>query len=294
MKDPLHGFEKLNNITHIHKPLKPPTTHPNDPGLIIICSWAFALPKHISTYLRGYEERYPASQILLIQCDTSNLLWRPDAWQKAMYEPAISEIKTYLSAQPSDAPRVLLHVISNGGSYTAVQLSQFYTESQPQNRTPLLLPLTAMILDSCPSPPRFYLGIRAFATALPKDAFSRVVGPGVIFAALGSAVVLHVLGVSELTVAKAYRELNAERGAFVVAGVRRTYVFSRSDEMIGVEDILAHVEEARGLLEDGEKGNGERLVRTEEFVGSKHANHVSVDKERYWRIVRETWEGVVQ
>jgi hypothetical protein len=31
----------------------------------------------------------------------------------------------------------------------------------------------------------------------------------------------------------------------------------------------------------------------EEFVGSPHVNHIKFEKERYWRVIKETWQRSV-
>jgi hypothetical protein len=279
---PLSGFERLNDVTHIYTPPKPSTDHAQDPGLVIICSWAFANPKHISKYLRGYQERHPASQILLIQTNTGNMTWRPHTWQRPMFAPAILAIRSYLQATQDSKSGILLHIFSNGGSYSAVQLAEFYHQSWGNH-----LPISAIIFDSCPSPPRFNLGVKAFNTLLPKDSVSQTLGPAFMWLTLAAMAALHMAGISELIVAKAYRGVNQPDGAFIQGAPPRTYIYSKADNMVMAEDVLASAEEARSALGDDEKS----LVRTEEFVGSGHTNHVSLNPERYWEIVRSTWES---
>ena len=292
IKDPLEDFQQLNDFTHIYQP-QTDSNPSTGPHLVILCSWAFAQPRHISKYLRSYQERYPEAQILLIQSDTGNLLWRPDAWQMPMFNAAVSTITDYLQ-QTTSKSAILLHVFSNGGSYTAIQLANAYrrTHAQlPPSDNPHDLPINAIIFDSSPSPPRLSLGIKAISMGLPRSRLANYLGKPIISLSLSIFAVLHELRISELAMAKAYRESNAV--PFLKEDVPRAYVYSKVDAVMGEEDILAHARAARGKLGVGE-GDVDGRVRTEEFVGSSHVNHMAVDVERYWGIVSETWEQGVK
>lgn len=284
----LDGFQKLNDMTHLYKP---PASSPasTDPSLVILCAWAFAQIRHISKYLRGYQERYPATQILLVQADTGNILWRPDDWQMPMFRPAVLAIKGHLNTTSS--PGVLLHAFSNGGSHTAVQLAQAYRQSFTASSIEKAheLPINAIVFDSCPSPPRFQLGVKAVSMGLPKNAIAQTLGVGVVFATLGFLVVLHVTGISELFLAKVCRQLN--QSPFLRGDVPRTYIYSKSDAVMRGEDILQHAADAKVSLKES---SNDSIVRVEEFVGSQHVNHISMDPERYWRIIGETWRQAVK
>ena len=288
-RDALEGSQKLNDITHLYKPTTLSSPSSTDPCLVILCSWAFAQVRHISKYLRGYQERFPATPILLVQADTGNILWRPEDWQMPMFKPAVLAIKEHLDT--TSRPGVLLHAFSNGGSHTAIQLAQAYCQSFTAGSLEKAheLPINAIVFDSCPSPPRFQLGVKAVSMGLPKNAVAQTLGVGVIFATLGFLVVLHVTGISELFLAKACRQLN--QSPFLRGDVPRTYIYSKSDAVMREDDILQHAADARGSLKDS---SAESMVRIEEFVGSQHVNHVSVNPERYWKIVAETWVQAVK
>lgn len=285
----LEGIQKLNGITHLYNPKTTRSPNSTDPSLVILCAWAFAQIRHISKYLRGYQEQYPATQILLIQADTGNLLWRPDDWQMPMFEPAVLAIKEHLNA--ASRPGILLHTFSNGGSHTAIQLAQAYRQSFTSSSTEKTceLPINAIVFDSCPSPPRFQLGVKAVSMGLPKNAVAQTLGVAVVFAMLGFFAVLHETGISELFLAKACRQLN--QPPFLKGTVPRTYIYSKMDTVIREEDVLQHAADARSSLKESSADN---IVRAEEFVGSQHVNHVSIDPERYWRIIADTWNQAVK
>jgi Eukaryotic protein of unknown function (DUF829) len=159
-------------------------------------------------------------------------MWRPDEWQMPMFEPAVVAIKDFTNSSPSQG--LLMHIFSNGGSYTAVQLAQAYRQSISSSSGKALdLPVAAIVFDSCPSPPRFQLGIKALAMGLPKTMLAQWFGLAGIYLALGQMALLHQFGIVELFLAKAHRELNGVGGPFLQRGVPRAYVYSQSDAAAG-------------------------------------------------------------
>ncbi len=124
---------------------------------------------------------------------------------------------------------------------------------------------------------------------LPKNAVVQTLGVGVVVATLGFLAVLHMMGVSELFLAKAFRELN--QPPFLKGEVPRAYIYSKSDAVMQETDILQHAADAKASLKTSP---ADSIVRVEEFVGSQHVNHVSIDPERYWGIVADTWIQAVR
>jgi hypothetical protein len=62
----------------------------------------------------------------------------------------------------------------------------------------------------------------------------------------------------------------------------RVYLYGDADKSVGFEDVESHALDA--------KKNG-AIVRTEMFKGGAHVAHVRIDADRYWKAVRQTWEG---
>lgn len=217
---------------------------------------------------------------------------------------------------------VLFHIFSNGGAHMAVQLAQAYREnirmhSPPSKATGAKqLPISALVFDSCPGHARYSTAGKTTLSFLPKNAnITRTLATPIVYLLLGGVYLCHVLGISETIVVKLWRELNDPKGAFlfkqstmrngqaapgvpngVVASAKRiiprTYICSQEDDMIFAKDIFEHAAIARlasGLTDDAAKD----ALRVEEIVGSMHVNHVSVDKERYWAIVKETLERAI-
>ena len=282
-KNPLAGFEQLGTLVHRYTPPTPPPEDSTDPGLIIICSWAFAQPRHISKYLKGYQNVYANSQILLVQVAINNMLFRPDSWQMSMmFNTAAQAVKDYVDSVAPVTPRILLQNYSNGGSHSSVQLAEAYKARYGTD-----LPISAFVLDSTPGVPRWFETASALQTGFPKSIFAQALGALAIHSVLAATTVMHYTGISELATVKLFRTLNEPNGAFLKATIPRTYIHSREDVMILTRDVEAHADTARSTLM--EKGAAGDIIKVEEFVGTAHANHMSGDPERYWRIVQDTW-----
>ena len=74
---PLEGFVKLNDKVHVYTPTEKPEPESNDPHFLLMCSWAFAQPRHISKYIKSYQSLYPRMQILLVQVEINNMVRYP-------------------------------------------------------------------------------------------------------------------------------------------------------------------------------------------------------------------------
>ena len=64
--------------------------------------------------------------------------------------------------------------------------------------------------------------------------------------------------------------------------LRRTYIYSELDKLIDWKDVEEHAAAA-------EKKGYE--VRREKFSRTMHVSHMRGNEERYWRVVKETWNG---
>ncbi|ETN42057.1 uncharacterized protein HMPREF1541_03996 [Cyphellophora europaea CBS 101466] len=287
-KNPLEGFVKLHDKVHIYAPSTSPPADCNDPGFIFFCSWAFAQPRHISKYLKGYQSMYPHSTILLVQNQINNMLFSPDSWQFAAYfNLAAQQLHSYIDSLGSATPRILLQTFSNGGSHSAVQTAEAYKKQYGSD-----LPISAMILDSTPGKPHWMETASAMMQGLPKSVPVRAVGAVAIQTTLAVTTLMHVTGIAELATWKLYRTLNDPNEAFLKAHIPRTYIHSQKDVMILSRDVEAHAEIAKTRLQ--EKAAEGDMVRVEEFVDTVHVNHMASDPARYWKIVQDTWDKALR
>jgi hypothetical protein len=63
--------------------------------------------------------------------------------------------------------------------------------------------------------------------------------------------------------------------------------------MIPVDQVIQHANIAIANMSACGVADASNYVRMEKFVGSPHVNHVRFEKERYWRIIEETWQRSV-
>lgn len=63
---------------------------------------------------------------------------------------------------------------------------------------------------------------------------------------------------------------------------RRAYIYSEEDRLIDYRHVEEHAAAA---------AEGGYVPRMEKFSGSQHVAHARVDEQRYWGVVRGTWEG---
>ncbi|KAJ9613075.1 hypothetical protein H2200_003016 [Cladophialophora chaetospira] len=310
---------------------------PVEPDLIIFCSWAAALPKHIQKYLAPYQALYPRSDILLLESSMKNLAWVSDAVQIRSLRPAVSAVNDLLQTFTRDAgtdttqaaprkPTILVHVFSNGGAHSIVQLAQAFLEnalavaidaSLVRPQLPAQLPISALILDSSPGRADYKIGIQVVLSTIPKASKASLLQRSlatllahIIIASVGAA---SKLGIAEDIASKLWRCLNDVDGPFllnkgassrlgedesnlgkIIKVVPRTYIYSNRDEMVPWQCVVAHADEARkvivGALSEGTGDNGhiQDPIRLEGFAGSAHVAHATLDPGRYWKLVRET------
>lgn len=293
------GFETLSEGISLYTPkyTTAATTPPTDPTLLVLCSWAFAQPRHIAKYITPYLSIYPATSILLIQNVIRNLIYIPDAWQYSFFEPAATMIQAHVSSR--DHPRVLLHIFSNGGAHAAVQLSEACRETCGGMR----LPVDAIILDSTPGIPRARSTVNAMVHGVPSgNPILRGTAAALSWLMVSTTGLCEMLRIMEPAARKLYRLLVDPYDVFMFKGapraetdrkpVPRAYMYSKTDATILEEDVVAHAKLAMDQLERLGLGADKirELIKMEEFVGTAHVNHVKGDADRYWAVVKETWE----
>lgn len=286
----LKGFRALGEQIFYYKPV--PDDIPDEgPELVILASWLYALPKHISKYTAAYQRVYPRSPILLLKQDGPDMMWRPNAWQMENMQPAIDVISTVKSRNTT--PRVLLHVFSNGGAFTACQLADAIKSKGTKTSS---LPISALVIDSAPSIPSFSKGRVALSQGLPASlpAPVRAVGGVALWSTMLSlSLVSRVLG-AEGTMTGMRRKLNDPDGPFIKEDLTRMYIYSETDELVPWQQVEEHAHEAKDVYNEHFGGMGDQRILLEKFEGSKHVAHAVVDAERYWKAVKNLWSKNVE
>lgn len=201
-------------------------------------------------------------------------------------------------------PRILIHVFSNGGSTILRHLYTLYTNTDTDGKTPgggaggvgsrahHPLPPHITIFDSAPGRFQYTRSIYAFTMALPRPPqISRLkfwLLQCAVRLVCASYWVLRlvVLGRRNGSLDRTFAAHNDPGVNVGGRELRRTYIYSREDRMVDFRDVEAHAAEAR-RRKDVVVGE----VRVERFEGTAHVAHMRGDEERYWRVVKESWEG---
>ncbi|KAH6690965.1 hypothetical protein EV126DRAFT_454113 [Verticillium dahliae] len=245
-------------------PLNPPL-RPHSPShdLTILFAWYAASDAHIAKYLSYHLILFPHTRLLLIKHPATHVLSRSRS--QAALAPALSLIAGLPPPASENDHRLRLHVFSNGGAATLHRLLALLG--------PAALPPHVAVFDSCPAPFRFRRTHGALATGLPWP-----LAP-VLYLLLAIYSLLHVPLRRSSSLDRAAAALNEER--VTATELRRTYVYSADDKMVGWKDVEAHADEAAA---------GGLDVRRERFVGSGHVAHARIDSARYWKVVTETFK----
>lgn len=285
-----------------------------DPGLILLGTWMGAAPKHIQKYTDAYRHLFPSSPILLVRSEPTDFM-KPRAARENL-RPAARLVEAYASnpllplAVPSpvsadakaeadssgvskdllkktglDKPErsnaggpMLVHVWSNGGSNSLWGI----------RRQSSVFPRYKLIMDSCPGQFHYKATFTAFSLTIPYPWLRRLLAPLIHFMCCWFWLRLRMPGFSRLIGGEGQggplrlsadshndpKLLGVDRG--------RTYIYSDEDALVPSADVEEHAHQAidRGFN-----------VRLEKFKGSQHVAHAKKDPERYWRLVRQTWNG---
>lgn len=302
----LPGFDRLSKLVYLYRPdettttTSPPSTSPK---LILIAGWMDAREAHLAKYTTKYQALFPGVPILLVR----NFAYHFTPGRRAKAFPAEmaaavpviesfflagSEVDASTATATAPTPELLVHAFSNGG---ATALRHVYAQSHRQPAASRL-PRRVTVLDSAPGRFHYARSIHAFSVGVPY-----ATTPLLRFLVLRLAI--HVLCASYWVFQLVFgrrrgaldRTFEAHNDVVLVGGrdeeVRRTYIYSREDRMIDYRDVEEHAAEARRRRRGAGEEDEEAGVRVEKFEGTAHVAHVRGDEDRYWKVVKETWEG---
>lgn len=254
------------------------------PKLIILATWIFAQDNHIAKYVASYQKLFPTSSILLLRCYFGHF-FQPHAAREELI-PAVLAIRSILGTETtsddegnSEKPALLLHIFSNSGLGTSWNLRSVYTSTAADTEEKLL-PRHATIFDSSPGRYAYRPVVSAIMFgAPPSQPFKRLISlPFAHLLSGGLWTYINVFGGEDWVSFWAGEANNTE----LVRETRRAYAYSKSDVLVEAGMVEGHAERARG------RGF---VVECVDFGGSGHVQHARSEPERYWGLVKRTWEG---
>lgn len=281
----LQDFQQLGKQLFYYVPSTPTanTDSPTkEPDLLIVCSWMGASSRNVRKYLSTYQTLFPTTPILLLKQDGGDFFWRSKSTLAENLRSAVLVIKEMLESKETDNPKILLHIFSNGGAFSAINLTTSCHASLGAH-----LPISALILDSTPSLPNARRAHEAISESLPKSGPLRLLGQTALWAYIGAGMAVDkVFGIENLTL-WLRRMLNDPQGAFMQGDLKRVYIYSQADKLVPWMDVEAHAKDAEALI-------GPARVQLEDFVTSRHVGHILVDAPRYWNIVVDFWKEAMK
>ncbi|KAL5365219.1 hypothetical protein BJX96DRAFT_179645 [Aspergillus floccosus] len=272
--NPLAPFAKLGHSIYIQEPTDTTADEqnaPQYPQTIVLAFWMNAPPRALAKYVVEYRRLAPRARIIFIRSSSNDFLVRfTKRAQHARVAPAVAALRA------GTAP-VFLHMFSNGGVFSAINLLEAY-----RTATGRPLRVSAMVFDSAPGVATLSAAVKAMAFVLPRARVLHVLSKIALWIVFALGEMVRKMLCVPHAVHVARRAIN-DRG--LVCGVgdgekvapRRCYVYSDADELVHWRDVERHSDDAEA------KG---WVVQREKFLGSPHVAHMKTDPERYWGIVR--------
>lgn len=301
-KGALSSFERISKIVYLYRPksISPDASRSSSssfrssPKLILVEGWMGAQEPHLAKYTAKYQALYPDSHILLIRSFLYHFVSSKFPGEIAPSLPVIRSILAAAAAEEEEEqeddldgagtsnqhPKMLVHVFSNGGSTALRYLYDLYPKTAGRGESSSPFPAHVTIFDSAPGRFQWSRSVTAFTMG----------------AARSNLLVRMVVTAMAHLMSALYWVLTVPwgRGGFLErtwlahntktknqTEVRRTYIYSKEDELLDYKEIEEHAAQAR---EQGYQ------VTLEEFKGTAHVAHARGDEGRYWSIVRDIWE----
>ncbi|TVY85461.1 Transmembrane protein [Lachnellula suecica] len=258
----------------------------NAPKLIFLATWMDAQDVHVAKYITRYQELYPTACILLAK-SFFRYYFSPSSARREV-APAVDVIRDVLGeTEDGEHPRMLVHIFSNGGSCIIYHLYDLCAETTPSPasaaskavlKNQQLLPPHVTIFDSVPG--RYSSGsTRAILVSLPAGWIRILAWPLVQLLGLWWIIKYRLLKMAQETQVWGLAHNDPGRALEIC----RAYIYSEADEFVDHRHVEEHADHA--------EINGYVVVRRDKFENSQHVAHARSDPDRYWSLVRSTWES---
>jgi len=257
-----------------------------DPRVIILFGWMDAPLRILEKYAVKHRHRWPSSDIVIVQSHPA-FIWSSQEKRNNTLKPLADYLVSTIYRQRGSVPNgILLHVISNGGAFQLITLSQLLKsilQAEPASNinhgTAIRM---ATIFDSTPGRGEYSSLLSTLTTDVKSPimkAFLTLPGSMVYL-----AIVLRRTAVGDANLFNLLHTYVQQQGLLPLAEgyAPRVYIYSTEDKMVPFTSVENHVSTL--------KGNPSFDVRAEKFAGSQHVQHEKRDPERYWKAVEDVWE----
>ena len=281
----MSGIKKVSPSVLVYPPVSQvDVDDPSAPTLILLATWMDARDVHINKYITRYQALFPTATILVTK-STFRYYFTPSSARREV-EPAVHILhnvleNAYNSSSKGSSPRLLIHIFSNGGSCMLYHLYNLYAENASSAASTFedgVIPTHVTIFDSVPG--RWsYNSVNAVLASLPRGWIRTLAFPLVHLLGTWWAIKYLLLKFPEETHVWGLSHNDSAR----VQETCRSYAYSEADEFVDHRAVEEHADhaEARGFV----------VVKREKFEGSMHVAHARAEPERYWCLVKETWDA---
>lgn len=285
---------KVSEGITIAKPLQetaaPTTTSINGgsgPSVVLIFGWMDAKFGTLLKYSQAYDALFPQATHVIVQQNLRGM-WLPAKFAERKLLPLVRVLADAGVDwnKPAASRGLLVHTFSNGGCWRLVLLGRVLRKlSYQQSLQDTQLPPTALIFDSCPGRMSFRPTLRAVTASLPSRVLKLLLALVFVPSYFARWLLDRLLRRRSSFATLWHAVARADALPWTRRDTPRAYLYSREDIMVPAQDVEEHV----ALL----RADGAAHVRAELFAGSAHVAHARSEPERYWRVVRETWEAAV-
>lgn len=271
----LQDFDQLGPHIFLYTPSEHKAGH-----LIILCTWMGAADKHIEKYVQVHRQNAPSAKILLLRSVVGSMISSYKSQQRAM-KPAADAVCKVLEecgspqtegASSNEKPRILLHIMSNGGANSATALLVVLEHKMKTN-----IPMIGMVCDSAPNASSFKKTCNAFMYSFPHGFPLNLITTLFVYFTITLLYLWIAVG-NEPPEDYWRRSVLDEK---LIDCRRICYIASKADKMTDWNDVVSHAEEAR------KKG---WAVKEIIFEDTPHCNHISKHGATYINAVTDVWE----
>ncbi|KAK8091430.1 hypothetical protein PG997_001791 [Apiospora hydei] len=272
----LQGFVELSPNILLYTPSEHLVGH-----LIVLCTWMGAADKHIAKYADIYRQKAPGAKILLLKSAVGSMVSSYASQRRAM-RPAQQVVCQLLQehyslqrggASSNEQPRILLHMMSNGGANSATNL---LVDLEGRLQAPI--PVVGLICDSTPNASSWKNTCHAFMYSFPCGFPVNILTTAFVYATITLLYVWIAMGNEP---PEDYWRRSVLDGKLVRCR-QVCYVASKIDKMTDWRDVVSHAAVARKMG-----------WMTKEIIvdDTPHCNHISKHEEVYVNAVSNVWEG---
>lgn len=280
------GFTSLSDQIFVREPAEDnkASRDPSHPDVVLIYGWGDGLPRHVAKFAAGFETLYPCTKQILILSPIKKALFTDLTERSRLMLPVITELFPEGPNGPNVPKKILTHSMSNTG---AVNYAATLNKYKMLYNAPM--PHQLMAMDSTPGSTNLdFANVVRWSRAMALGPAKIFPWPFVVTQTI-AAVFLLMYSLFEGLVAGresagAWSRKAANNPEYESHDARKLYMYSKEDDLIGWEDIVAHAAETRTL---GWKAD------VEEFKGSGHVGHMRMHSDQYWNAIAESWKRAI-